>query len=130
MLGHKHSLESRIKRSENLRGENHSMFGKTHSEESKLKMSMAKGITIYLYSLDLNLIQTFPSIKAAVQHFGSNSPSATARGACAPEHSRTITLKRSESDEIFRDISKTHTMYVLLTYIYTSKNTCSCLVVF
>ena len=44
------------------KGENHPKYGILHSEETKLKMSIAKGTTIYLYSSDKSiLVKTFTS---------------------------------------------------------------------
>jgi group I intron endonuclease len=40
--GRKHSKDSKLKMSESTRGKKHPMYGKTHSEETKKKMSEAK----------------------------------------------------------------------------------------
>src|SRR5690606_12148967 len=85
-LGLKYSEESKEKMSIAKKGSNHPLFGKTHSketkekmsvikknkihsEESKLKMSQTKGTTIYVYSLQFELLFTFPSSRAAAKHF-------------------------------------------------------------
>lgn len=61
-FGQKHTEETKQKLiTEFHSGENHPFFGKTHTEETKLKQSMARGATIYLYSLDLELLETFVS---------------------------------------------------------------------
>lgn len=46
------------------------MFGKVLSDEAKLKMSIAKGTTIYLYTQDKSqLINTFTSARKAAEFF-------------------------------------------------------------
>ncbi|BDC33838.1 hypothetical protein EMPS_mp25 (mitochondrion) [Entomortierella parvispora] len=83
MLGLIHTEESKAKISESrkgqkrseetnakFKGENNVMYGRNHLAESKLKMSMAKGTTIYVYTLDKsNLINTFPSANKAAEYF-------------------------------------------------------------
>lgn len=64
--GQKRSEETNAK----FKGENNIMYGRNHLTESKLKMSMAKGTTIYVYTLDKsNLINTFPSANKAAEYF-------------------------------------------------------------
>jgi group I intron endonuclease len=51
-------------------GENNPFYGKTHSSESLAKMSLAKGSTIYVYSIeDFTLINTFISSRKAAEFF-------------------------------------------------------------
>jgi hypothetical protein len=38
MFGRKHKIESREKISNSIKGENHPLYGKGHSEEAKIKM--------------------------------------------------------------------------------------------
>lgn len=67
-------------------GSNHPKFGRNHSQDSKDKMSQAKigeknpmygksinGTIIYLYSLDLVLLDTFPSYRGTAMQFFSCS---------------------------------------------------------
>ena len=89
-LGMKYSEDSKLKISESLKGKikslescqklsdsqigiNNSFFDQNHSEFTKLKMSQAKGTTIYVYTLDLQLLETFPSSKAASNKFNTNT---------------------------------------------------------
>lgn len=71
-----------------LKGEKSSNFGRTHSIETKLKMSVALGSTIYQYSLDLKLLQTFPSAVAAAKYFN---------------HSLTVMRNYARTRKIFQD---------------------------
>lgn len=48
-------------------------YGKNLSEETRQKISQIKGMAIYLYSLDLNLIECFTSSQKAAKYFGSNN---------------------------------------------------------
>lgn len=82
------SEETRKKMSEAKRGNKHNFFGKTHSEESKLKMSKTRGTTIYLYSLDYQFLNTFPSSRAAAKHFKCGDP---------------MIMKYARSGKIFKD---------------------------
>ena len=82
-LGAKHSEETRKKISDALKGrftgENNSQyglkgeksfhFGKLRSKETREKMSKAKGSTIYVYNLDIILLNTFFSAKGAAKYF-------------------------------------------------------------
>lgn len=52
------------------KGVNHPIFGTSHSEETKLKMSIVKGTTIYVYSSDNNtLVNTFTALRARQVYF-------------------------------------------------------------
>ncbi len=83
-LGAVHSEETKQKISEALLGEKHPlyglkgkkshMFGKTQSEETKLKKSRVLGKTIYFYSLNLELLSTFTSSKVAAKYLNSSDP--------------------------------------------------------
>jgi len=72
--------------SETRKGENNPMYGKTptletinsiknklkgykHSEITKFNMSRAKGTTIFAYSLQYELLNTFTSSQIASKHF-------------------------------------------------------------
>jgi group I intron endonuclease len=90
LLGFKHSEESivkmretrlgvpktevtKIKMSEAKTGDNHPMFGNTHSEVTKGIMSKAKGGgTIYVYDTQDTLVNTFISARKAAEHFDCN----------------------------------------------------------
>lgn len=61
--------------SESVRGENNHFFGKNHSIESKEKMSQTKGTIIYQYSLELDLLSSFLSSKAAAKYFKASNSS-------------------------------------------------------
>lgn len=78
-LGTKHSEKTRQKMSELRKGqfigEKNHMFGKSLSSETREKISKVKGITIYLYSLDLKLIECFTSSQKAEKYFESNNSS-------------------------------------------------------
>jgi len=45
-----HSEETKIKKNLALSGKNRSIFGKTHSEKSKNRISISDGPVIYVYS--------------------------------------------------------------------------------
>jgi hypothetical protein len=63
--GYKHTPESLAKFS----GENHHMFGKTHSAQTLDKMSAALGTAIYVYDTQGSLAYTFSSARKAALHF-------------------------------------------------------------
>ena len=76
LLDYKHTEQSLVKFS----GENHHMFeknkgenpffGRTHSEETLAKMRVARGTTIYVYSIDKStLVNTFSSAREAAEYF-------------------------------------------------------------
>jgi group I intron endonuclease len=73
MTGKTLSAETKTLISEALSGENHprGMKGKTysHSEESKTKISVAKGTTIYVYDTNDTLVNSFSSASKAALHF-------------------------------------------------------------
>jgi group I intron endonuclease len=96
-FGQTHSNEAR----ESIRNK---LIGYVHSEEIKTKMSKARGFTIFVFSLDKEFLFEFVSSQAAGRYFN-----------CSHAH----VMKYTRSGQIFKDQSKTHTMYVLLTYIYT-----------
>ena len=50
-------------------GENHPMFGKTHSAQTLDKMSAALGTAIYVYDTQGSLAYTFSSARKAALHF-------------------------------------------------------------
>jgi group I intron endonuclease len=66
-LGRKHSEKTKKEMSDSRKGENHSMYGKTHSEESKLQNSLSNPnrIRIEVTDLELNTIITYNSIGQA-----------------------------------------------------------------
>jgi len=64
------SIEHKIKLSEAKLGENHPMFGRNHSTNTLLKMSIAKGTPIFVYNSDnTTLVYTFTSSKKASKFF-------------------------------------------------------------
>jgi len=70
LLGFKHSQESIALISEALKGDNHPLFNKNHSNETKVKMSIAKGTTIYVYPTDkFKLENKFTSARKAAEFF-------------------------------------------------------------
>jgi group I intron endonuclease len=70
LFGKSHSAESLAKMSVAKSGENHPMFGKSHPAETRAKISAAQGTAIYVYSSnDSTLINTFPSSYKAAEHF-------------------------------------------------------------
>jgi hypothetical protein len=69
-LGFKHTQESIKKMRKAQSGENHPLYGKKHTDQTKQMMSIAKGGSlIFLYSLDLEELLTFSSARAAAEHF-------------------------------------------------------------
>jgi len=78
------SEETKLKISNALSGDNNPFFGKIHSEETKFKISKSKGTTIYLYSLDLELLEIFISSQKAGEYF--NCHKTTARRACSKRY--------------------------------------------
>jgi group I intron endonuclease len=90
-LGYKHTEESLAKLSEALSGENHPLFGRSPSVETRTlfseakkgkphtaqtldKMSIAKGTAIYVYDTQGSLENTFNSARKAAEHFGCSYP--------------------------------------------------------
>lgn len=68
-LGTSHTPETRKKMSDAKKGSNHPLYGKTPSDETKKRMSHALGTTIFMYSLDNQLLSTFTSSVAAAKYF-------------------------------------------------------------
>lgn len=83
ILGHRHSIDTKAKISETRKGQkrseetnakykgiNNYMFGKSPSIETIAKISIARGITIYVYNLyKLSIIKTFSSASEAAKYF-------------------------------------------------------------
>lgn len=67
------ALETRKKMSESQRGKNNSFYGKNHTELTKSKISQIKGTLIYVHTVNLELMCSFPSSKAAAEHFKTNT---------------------------------------------------------
>lgn len=88
MFGKTHLEVTKEKMSLAKIGVKNNMYGKTHSEEIKLKLSQANGTKIYLYSLEKISIEILPSAKKAAIHFKSTNA--------------TI-IKYARSGEIFRN---------------------------
>jgi len=85
MFGKSHSAEARALMSESKKGENHPQFGKTgensqnfgktHSPEARTKMSAKKGGgTIYVFSEDHTLENSFCSAREAAKYFKCSYP--------------------------------------------------------
>jgi len=84
LFGKFHSFETRKKMSEAQSGEKnymfskigpiHPRFGKTHSQDTKNKMSQAKVSLIYLYSLDLQLLGTYSSLRKIAKYLECTHP--------------------------------------------------------
>lgn len=53
----------------NISGSNNHFFGKTHSAESKTKISLAMGSSIFVYSYEGFLVNTFCSVRKATLNF-------------------------------------------------------------
>ena len=69
-LGFKHSEETLAKMKAANSGENHPLYGKNHSAETKAAISAARGTAIYVYSLDKSiLVNSFASASKAAKHF-------------------------------------------------------------
>jgi group I intron endonuclease len=69
MKGKSHFEISKLKISDSQKGENNHMFGKTHSEETKNKLSRINGTSIFVYNLQAEFVDSFTSIKKAANHF-------------------------------------------------------------
>lgn len=73
LLDFNHSAETKALISEAISlaqsGEKNSMFGKTHSAETKTKISATQGTAIYIYDLDGSLVNSFTSVRKAALHF-------------------------------------------------------------
>jgi hypothetical protein len=52
-----------------MKGSNNPNFGRTLSDDTKLKMSLSRGFTIFVYSLEGQLLNTFVSSRIAAKHF-------------------------------------------------------------
>jgi len=50
------------------------MYGKSPSKETKFKLNLTNGTTIYLYSLKLELLETFTSSRFTAKSFNSSPP--------------------------------------------------------
>src|SRR5690606_31581361 len=73
MFGNTHSAQTKAKISEAKLGENHPMFGKSHSAESILKLSIANGGgTIYIYDTQGLLVNSFSSARKTAEYFNCN----------------------------------------------------------
>jgi len=53
--GSKHTEETKAKMSDSKKGEKNSLFGKTHSKETKNKISVARGTAVKV--LDLSFLE-------------------------------------------------------------------------
>jgi group I intron endonuclease len=86
--GKTHSEETMAKLSEVKKGDKNPNFGKTRSNETKKKISETKGTTIYVYSLNYQLLQIFVSSRKAGEYLKCTHP---------------MILKYTRSGEIFKD---------------------------
>jgi group I intron endonuclease len=78
-LGYKHTEKSlakmrKMQESIDKSGENNPMFGKIriHSTETKVKISVIQGTSIFVYDSNGLLVNTFNSARKAAEYFGSN----------------------------------------------------------
>lgn len=92
-LGYKHSEESKNKIRASLLGknagksnpmfgvlsENHPMFGKTHSEETKLKMSKSRGTAVEVIDLETSVRSSYASFNKAAEVMGVSAAALTKR---------------------------------------------------
>jgi group I intron endonuclease len=94
-FGQTHSQKTKELMSKLRSGVNHLLYGKPVSEKTKeliskrmSEVSASRSFTIYLYSLDLELITIFPSSKKTGKYF---------------ESSNTTIMKYVRSGEVFKD---------------------------
>jgi group I intron endonuclease len=73
LKGHEVSAETKAKISSAVKGENHPMFGKTHTAEARVKVSSAKNKPVSIFTLENELVQSFPSISKAAQFLGMSN---------------------------------------------------------
>lgn len=60
-------------------GENHPRFGKTHSEETKSKMSESSGTAVEVVDLETAIRSTYPSMFKAAEAMGVSRPALSKR---------------------------------------------------
>jgi group I intron endonuclease len=73
-----HSDETKALISKALTGENNPFYGKTHSEESKLKISTANSaFSLYVYNSLRQLVMICPSVRALADLINTNSSTIT-----------------------------------------------------
>jgi group I intron endonuclease len=69
-----HSPETKALIAQALIGENNPYFGKSHSDESKLKIIKANSAyPVYIYNYSKQLLMIYPSTRTLGNHIGSNS---------------------------------------------------------
>jgi group I intron endonuclease len=73
-LGFKHSLKTRAQMSINNTGVNHPFFGKKHTDETKVKMSLSSKLAkaVIITDVDSGLVERFTSNTQAAKHFNIN----------------------------------------------------------
>lgn len=87
-FGKTHNEDTKFKMSLSKLGYKHPLFNKNHSELTKEKISQSRGTSIYVYSLDHQLLNVFPSSVKASNHF---------------QVSHKTILKYTKSHNIFQD---------------------------
>jgi group I intron endonuclease len=69
-----HSEETKYLIAKALTGENNPLFGKTHTEETKLKMRVRKSTSpVYIYNSLRQLLLVYPSVKTLADVIATNS---------------------------------------------------------
>lgn len=69
-----HSENTKYLIAKALTGENNPMFGKTHTEETKLKMTISKSTSpVYIYNSLRQLLLIYPSVKTLADVIATNS---------------------------------------------------------
>lgn len=63
------SLFTKVLISLTIKGENHPLYGTIRSLETREKINKARGIIIYVYSLDNSIIHTFDSYRKIAEFF-------------------------------------------------------------
>jgi len=72
MFGKSHSAESKAKMSQAQSGDKHYMYGKSHSPDTRAKLSLScpTRISILITDLEKNSVTEHTSIKEAAGHLG------------------------------------------------------------
>ena len=85
-----------------MKGDKHHFFNKSHTLESREKIRASKGTAIYLYSLEHQLLLTFPSSRAAAEHFkcGKNTIMKFARSGKIFKNQFILSLVESSSTNL------------------------------
>lgn len=71
-FGKTHSEETNLKMSLAVSGENNPEYGETHTDLAKSKLSVARGTTIFVYDKESSLVNSFNSARKAGEHFNNS----------------------------------------------------------